>query len=119
MLKKETEVQNIKRGEIYWVRLDPAEGAEVKKTRPVVVVSNNEQNAKSKVIIGVPVSKKVKKIYPTFQVPIYLKGELRKVKCEQIRAVGKHRIVGKKVAALTETEMTKVNQIIKEVLSLD
>ncbi|CAG8757612.1 17190_t:CDS:1, partial [Racocetra persica] len=107
MLKKESEPQNIKRGEVYWVRLDPAEGAEIKKTRPVVVVSNNEQNAKSKVVIVAPISKKVSRIYPTFQVPIYLKGELRKVKCEQIRAVGKHRIIGKKIANLTDTEMEK------------
>lgn len=119
MLKAEPTSQNIKRGEVYWVRLDPTEGAETKKTRPVVVVSNDEQNAKSKVIIVAPISKKVNRIYPTFQVPIYLKGELRKVKCEQIRAVGKHRIIGKKVADLTEIEMTKINQIIKDVLSLD
>ena len=57
MLKKETEVQNIKRGEVYWIRLDPAEGAEIKKTRPAVVISNDEQNAKSKVIIVAPISK--------------------------------------------------------------
>ena len=119
MLKKELISQNIKRGEVYWVRLDPAEGAEIKKIRPAVVISNDEQNTKSKVVIVAPISKKVKRIYPTFQVPIYLKKELRKVKCEQIRALGKHRIIGKKVADLTEIEMAKINQIIKEVLNLD
>ncbi|RIA83252.1 plasmid maintenance toxin/Cell growth inhibitor [Glomus cerebriforme] len=119
MLKKELERSLIKRGEVYWVRLDPAEAAEIKKTRPAVIITNNEQNTKSKVVMVAPISKKVKNIYLTFQVPIHLKGELMKVKCEQIRAIGKHRIIGKKIATLTETEMAKISQIIKEVLSLD
>lgn len=33
-----------RRGEIYWVALDPTLGAEIKKTRPAVVVSNDSCN---------------------------------------------------------------------------
>lgn len=29
----------VKRGEVYWVKLDPSAGSEVKKNRPPVVVS--------------------------------------------------------------------------------
>src|SRR5437870_5129951 len=112
MINTDKKPRIIKRGDVFWVRLDPAEGVETKKTRPVVVVSNDEQNAKFKVIIVVPVSTKIKKIYPTFQVPIYLKGELRKVRCEQVRTVGKHRIKGKKIATLTKVEIEKINQIL-------
>jgi len=111
--------EEFKRGEVYWVRLDPAQGAEIKKTRPAVIVSNDEQNAKSKVIIVAPISTKIKKIYPTFQVPIYLEGKLRKVRCEQIRAIGKHRIKGEKIAVLTEAEIININSTLKEVLFLD
>ena len=35
---------NIKRGEIYLAALDPVVGREISKTRPVVVVSNNQNN---------------------------------------------------------------------------
>ena len=35
------------RGEIYWVRLDPTEGSEIKKTRPCVVLSVNPINSAS------------------------------------------------------------------------
>ena len=35
----------MKRGEIYWVRLDPTEGSEIKKTRPCVVLSVNPINS--------------------------------------------------------------------------
>lgn len=34
----------IKRGDVFWVKLDPAIGSEIKKTRPAVVISNNIQN---------------------------------------------------------------------------
>ena len=33
---------NIKRGEIWLVNLDPTIGSEIKKTRPVVIISSNE-----------------------------------------------------------------------------
>ena len=32
---------NIKKGEIYIASLDPTIGGEIKKTRPVIIVSNN------------------------------------------------------------------------------
>ena len=36
---------NIRRGEIWWVALDPTVGAEIRKTRPVVVVSSDAVGA--------------------------------------------------------------------------
>lgn len=33
-----------KRGEIYWGRLEDAEGYEQQNERPLVIVSNNKQN---------------------------------------------------------------------------
>ena len=35
---------NIKRGEIYLAALDPVVGKEISKTRPVIVISNDENN---------------------------------------------------------------------------
>jgi len=32
------------RGDVYWVRLDPVEGAEKVKTRPAVIIQNNTGN---------------------------------------------------------------------------
>ena len=34
----------MRRGDIYWVDLDPAQGAEANKIRPAVVVSNDAAN---------------------------------------------------------------------------
>ncbi|RHZ35649.1 type II toxin-antitoxin system PemK/MazF family toxin [endosymbiont GvMRE of Glomus versiforme] len=36
--------RRVKRGEIYWVELDPVKGNEIRKTRPCLIISNDEQN---------------------------------------------------------------------------
>ncbi|MFF2027018.1 type II toxin-antitoxin system PemK/MazF family toxin, partial [Streptomyces sp. NPDC058171] len=35
----------IRRGQVHWVDLDPAQGSEAAKRRPAVVVSNDRANA--------------------------------------------------------------------------
>lgn len=44
----------IKRGEIWYVRLDPAEGGESKKTRPCLVLQNDIGNKFANTTIVVP-----------------------------------------------------------------
>lgn len=34
----------MKRGEVWWVEFEPAIGSEITKTRPAVIVSNNNSN---------------------------------------------------------------------------
>ncbi|OYV27384.1 MAG: growth inhibitor PemK, partial [Halothiobacillus sp. 20-54-6] len=35
----------VKRGEVYWVDLDPTIGSEIKKTRPALIISPDDMNA--------------------------------------------------------------------------
>lgn len=35
----------VKRGEVYWVNLDPVVGTEIRKTRPALVISPDDMNA--------------------------------------------------------------------------
>ncbi len=85
----------IKRGNIYWVRLDPTEGAEIGKTRPAVVISNDVNNEFADTVTVIPITSKTGKVYP-FEVFIP-KGMANlpadsKVKANQIRTVDKKRI---------------------------
>lgn len=112
----------IKRGEVYWIRVSrkETEGQEIQKTRPAVVITNNEQNLKSKIIIIAPLSTSVDKIY-AYQVPVRFDSKQQKVKCEQIKAVSIRRL-GKnpqKIGDLSEEYMVKIGQIIKKVLALE
>lgn len=48
------ELNKIRRGEIWYVRLDPAEGDETKKTRPCLVLQNDIGNEFSNTTVVVP-----------------------------------------------------------------
>ncbi|CAG8695580.1 12042_t:CDS:2, partial [Ambispora leptoticha] len=88
-LTNDTEI-NPRRGEVYLVEIVDAQGYEQKGNdddeRLAVVVSNNQQNEKKNVIVIVPLSSKVKKIYP-FQVATFFQGKPGRAKCEQVRAI--------------------------------
>ncbi|CAG8673407.1 6781_t:CDS:1, partial [Cetraspora pellucida] len=103
---------NLRRGEVYEVEIINAQGYEQKgnedNMRLAVVVSNNQQNAKKNVIVIVPLSSKVRKIYP-FQVPTFFQGKPGKAKCEQARAITIERFV-KKLGELTEKEMNEIEE---------
>ena len=112
----------VKRGEVYRARLDDAEGHEQKGDketgyRPVVVVSNNQQNAKGKIFVIVPLTSKIKKLYQAFQVPIFFRGKLGRAKCEQVRVIDAGRL-GQYRGKLTEREMATINEKLVFVLDL-
>jgi mRNA interferase MazF len=57
-------VTGMLRGEVYWVRFDPAEGGEIKKTRPAIVVSNDTSNKILNRVQVVPVTSRTDRVYP-------------------------------------------------------
>lgn len=107
----------IRRGEIYWVQLDPTIGAEIKKTRPALVFSNNQSNKFSDLVTVLPLTSKVKTIYPfEVLVPAGEGGleEPSKVKANQIRTIDKRRITGSPIGPpLTSVLMVQVERAIK------
>ena len=85
----------IKRGEIYWVNLDPTVGAEIRKTRPAVVVSNDINNVHAQTVTVLPIASNVAKVYP-FEVLIKAGAcgnkDDCKAKANQVRTVDKRRL---------------------------
>lgn len=106
-----------KRGDIYWVQLDPAIGSEIKKTRPALIVSNNAGNEVSKRVIVAPITSSVTKIFP-FEVPITIKNTEGKILLDQIRAIDKIRL-GVKIGTCDKELIDQINDALKIVLSLD
>ncbi len=86
----------MRRGEIYWVNLDPVVGSEIGKRRPAVVLQNDLANYSSPTVTIVPLSTRVGRVYP-FQVliPASTSGLDRdsKALCEHIRTVSKTRLL--------------------------
>ena len=105
-----------KRGEIYWIALDPTIGTETQKTRPCLILSNNSQNKNGRRVIAAPITSQIKQIYP-FESKILLKGRDCKVLLDQIRALDRRRI-GKKIITLDLLEMIPVEEALKVALAL-
>lgn len=107
----------MRRGEIRWVDLDPARGAESNKRRPAVIVSNDGANTTASrlgrgVVTVVPVTSNVERICP-FQSVLSARStglpSDSKAHAEQIRTVSVERIgaligrlAGEDIAALDE-----------------
>lgn len=87
---------SIRRGDVWLVNLDPTIGAEIKKTRPAVVISNDIANQASAMVTVLPVTDRGDKVYPfETDVPARTGGLAKhsKIKCQQIRSVDKARLI--------------------------
>ena len=111
----------MKRGEIYFADLDPAMGDEIKKRRPVLIVSNNANNKAANTITVVPVTSNVTKVYP-FEVFLDSSetGLVKhsKAQCHQVRTISKLRVTSIKPAGFVTASMSKVNSALSLHLDL-
>lgn len=113
----------IRRGEIYWVDLSGAKGAEIDtKRRPALVIQNDTGNQYSPTTIIAPITTLTpdKKVYP-FEIRITpqesgLPNE-SKILLNQIRTVDKSRLSGK-IGTLSPAKLLEVDKAIKISLGL-
>ena len=85
-------VVDIKRFEIYLVRLNPTVGSEIQKTRPCIVISPDEMNILKTVIVAPMTSKGFDFI---FRPKIKFEKKNGLVLLDQIRTVDKTRLTKK------------------------
>jgi mRNA interferase MazF len=86
-----------KRGEVYWVALDPTLGAEMQKTRPALVVSPDELNRYLSTVIVAPITSTLRN-YP-FRVECKLRRRRGSIALDQLRSIDRSR-VGKRIAII-------------------
>ena len=79
--------------EVWLASLDPAEGSEIRKTRPCLVISPDEMNRYLRTVIIAPMTT-VARPYPT-RVALTFRGRRGQVALDQIRAVDRTRLVRK------------------------
>jgi mRNA interferase MazF len=106
----------IKRGEIWWVRLDPTQGSEIKKTRPCVVLTDNTLNELRKTVVVVPLSS-VAKPHPPITVSILCQDKSAVAVIDQIRSVAKHRLISK-IETASKTDIQKITEAISSILQI-
>ena len=89
------------RFEIYTINLDPTTGAEIKKTRPCVIISPDEMNQYIKTVIIAPMTTS-KKSYKS-RLNIKFQGKDNQIVLDQIRTVDKQRLI-KKIGKITAAD---------------
>jgi mRNA interferase MazF len=97
---------------VYFADLEPTQGAEMSKIRPVVVVSLDEMNRNLKTIVVCPLTPK---LHPTWRsrLQIMCAGEHAEIAVDQIRTISRHRLQ-KKIDSLTKSEAAQVRRLITE-----
>ncbi len=105
-----------RRGDIYWVQLDPAIGTEIQKTRPAVVVSNDTCNEFGTRVVVIPVTSNVETLYRG-EAQVRVRGRPARVLGDQIRAIDKSRLAGR-IGRLTDAEVQQVDLALRITLAL-
>jgi mRNA interferase MazF len=106
----------IKRAEIWWVSLDPAQGAEIKKTRPCLVLSADALNRLRKTVVVVPLSTAARPHAP-ITVAVTCQGRAAVAIIDQVRAVAKHRLRARAGGA-SAADLAAVEEALREILEL-
>ncbi len=106
-----------KRGDVYWVRLDPTDGKEIKKTRPCLVISSDIAN-RSELIVVAPITSNVSSIFPRIEVKTTLQGKPGKIIPRQLRAIDRTKRLGKKIGAISADEMKLIDDALRLILGL-
>ncbi len=104
------------RGEVWWVAFDPALGGEIKKMRPAVVVSNDAANGILNRVQVVPITSKVRRLYPA-ESYVTVNGAKHKAMADQIATAGKQRLRDK-IGKLDPRDLAGVERAIKTQLGL-
>ena len=105
-----------RRGEIWWVNLDPTRGSEIKKTRPCVIVGNNVLNERRRTVVIIPLSTGPQAA-PPLLVPLGCAGKVAIAVVDQIRAVAKERL-RHRLGELLPRDLTRVEEALRMVLEL-
>ncbi|MDG5776557.1 type II toxin-antitoxin system PemK/MazF family toxin [Haloarculaceae archaeon H-GB2-1] len=116
-----SDAPEIRRGDVVIVRLDPAEGHEMRKTRPAVVVQNDVGNANSSTTIVAPATGTYRG-YPFEVLVEAATSPFEKdssVRLDQIRVLSIPERVHSVEGSLGESVMSEIDDALKLSLGLD
>jgi mRNA interferase MazF len=101
----------VKRGEVYWVNLDPTRGSEIRKTRPGLVISPDDMNQVLPRVIVAPLTTSGQPL--GCRPEVRFKGKRARILLDQVRAVDRARL-GK---CMGEIPLHKWHAVLMEMLA--
>ncbi len=105
-----------RRGDVYWVNLDPVVGTEIRKTRPAVIVSNDSCNRYGTRVVVLPITSNIESLYPGEAI-VEVKGKHGRALGDQIRSIDKSRLKAR-AGRLTAEDMSRVEEALAITLDL-
>lgn len=113
----------MKQSEIWLINLDPTVGAEIKKTRPAIVVNDNSLGKLPlKIIVPLTDWKEIYEIAPWM---VYIKPEtinnLSKesaADCFQIRSIAEERFI-RKIGRISSGNLEEIKEVLSKVLTIE
>jgi len=107
-------IEDVRRGDVFLVSLDPARGGEIQKTRPCVVVSPDELNSYLRTFIVAPLTTGGHP-YP-FRVSCRFEGRSGYVVIDQIRTLDRERLV-RRLGKLAPSTLGRILAILQEMFT--
>ena len=102
---------NPKRFEVYLASLDPTVGAEIRKTRPCVVISPDEANRHLQTVLVAPLTT-TRRNYPS-RVALRFQGRDGEAALDQMRAVDAGRLA-KRLGAISSEAARRITATLLE-----
>ncbi|MCW5555169.1 MAG: type II toxin-antitoxin system PemK/MazF family toxin [Verrucomicrobiae bacterium] len=102
----------MKRYDVFVARLDPVQGSEMGKTRPVVIVSDDLRNQLLQTVVVCPLTSQ---LHPAWRSRLQVRctGQPAEIAVDQIRVLSRARLT-RKIARLSAAEAEKLRQLISE-----
>lgn len=113
--------KTIRRGEIWFAALDPAVGNEIRKRRPVVIVSNDAGNRAAGTVTVVPLTSNVERVFP-FEVLLKARATGLPKDCkacaQQMRTISKQRLAASRSGVVPAAAMSELDAALRLHLAL-
>lgn len=107
---------SLKRGDIYWVNLDPTVGSEIKKQRPCVLMGVTPINDARRTVLVLPLSSSGTP-RPPLAIEVECLGRNVVAVCDQLRAIDKSRLQ-QQTGSLKSNDLEKIEDSLRQILSL-
>jgi mRNA interferase MazF len=115
MPRQETAL-NLKRGDIYWVDLNPTVGSEIKKLKTCVLMGATPINQARRTVLVIPLSSSgVPR--PPLAIEVECLGRKALAVCDQLRAVDKSRL-REPAGSLAVGDLEQIEEALRRILSL-
>lgn len=100
----------MKRGEVWLTTLDPTVGAEIQKTRPCLIISPDDINRQSLMVMAAPLTSGSRPA--PYRIEIAFRGVNGFVLPEQSRAVDRRRLI-KRLGSVEASELADVLSVLR------